>query len=67
MALYGGKTTSSSLKEELKPRLMIKLAGLNKSDFFEKIADETHATTIEDLIVYLDQVKHPALSMDPLV
>jgi acetyl-CoA decarbonylase/synthase complex subunit beta/acetyl-CoA synthase len=57
----------SSLKEELKPRLMIKLAGLNKSDFFEKIADETRATTIEELIVYLDQVKHPALSMDPLV
>ena len=57
----------SSLKEELKTRLMTKLATLNKSDFFEKIADETRATTIEELIVYLDQVKHPALSMDPLV
>ena len=57
----------SSLKEELKTRLMTKLAGLNKPDFFEKIADETRATTIEELIVYLDQVKHPALSMDPLV
>jgi acetyl-CoA decarbonylase/synthase complex subunit beta/acetyl-CoA synthase len=57
----------SSLKEELKVQLMTKLAGLNKSDFFEKIADETRATTIEELIVYLGQVKHPALSMDPLV
>ena len=57
----------SQLKEELKTRLVKKLTDQNKSDLFEKIADETKATTIEDLISYLDSVKHPALTMKPLV
>ena len=57
----------SQLKEELKARLVKKLTDQNKSDLFEKIADETKATTIEDLISYLDSVKHPALTMKPLV
>jgi acetyl-CoA decarbonylase/synthase, CODH/ACS complex subunit beta len=55
------------LKEELKDRLMKKLADQNKTNLFEKIADETRATTIEELIDYLDRVKHPALTMKPLV
>ncbi len=55
------------LKEELKVRLMKKLADQNKPDLFEKIADETKATTIEELIDYLERVKHPALTMKPLV
>ena len=46
---------------------MKKLNELNKPDFFEKIADETRATTIEELIEFLDRVKHPALTMKPLV
>jgi CO dehydrogenase/acetyl-CoA synthase beta subunit len=57
----------SQLKEELKPQLVKKLAERNKSDLFEKIADETIATSIEDLIIFLDRVKHPALAMKPLV
>jgi CO dehydrogenase/acetyl-CoA synthase beta subunit len=57
----------SQLKEELKPQLVKKLAERNKSDLFEKIADDTIATSIEDLIVFLDRVKHPALAMKPLV
>ena len=57
----------SALKEELKIRLTKKLTDQNKPDFFEKIADETRATTIEELIDYLDRVKHPALTMKPLV
>jgi len=57
----------SQLKEEVKIRLVKKLTDKNKSDLFEKIADETKATTIEDLISYLDSVKHPALTMKPLV
>jgi len=57
----------SALKEELKMRLTKKLTDQNKPDFFEKIADETRATTIEELIDYLDRVKHPALTMKPLV
>ncbi len=57
----------SQLKEEVKIRLVKKLTDQNKSDLFEKIADETKAMTIEDLISYLDSVKHPALTMKPLV
>jgi len=57
----------SPLKEELKMRLVKKLTEQNKPDLFEKIADETRATTIEELIVYLERVKHPALTMKPLV
>ena len=57
----------AQLKEELKPRLVKKLAGLGRPDLFDKIADEIKAATIEDLMVYLDGVKHPALTMKPLV
>jgi acetyl-CoA decarbonylase/synthase complex subunit beta len=57
----------SQLKEELKTQLIKKLAGQNKSDLFEKIADETIAPSIEGLISFLERVKHPALTMKPLV
>jgi len=55
------------LKEELKARLEKKLSEQNKPDLFEKIADETQATSLEDLITFLERVKHPALTMKPLV
>lgn len=55
------------LKEELKTRLVKKLSDQNKSGLFEKIADETLAMSLEDLIVFLGHVKHPALTMKPLV
>ncbi len=55
------------LKEELKTRLVKKLSDQNKSDLFEKVADETLAMSLEDLIVFLGHVKHPALTMKPLV
>jgi len=57
----------AQLKEELKPRLIKKFEDRGKTDLFDKIADETKAATIEDLMVYLDEVKHPALTMKPLV
>jgi CO dehydrogenase/acetyl-CoA synthase beta subunit len=57
----------SQLKEELKTQLIKKLADQNKSDLLEKIADETIATSLEDLISYLESIKHPALKMKPLV
>jgi CO dehydrogenase/acetyl-CoA synthase beta subunit len=57
----------SQLKDELKPRLIKKLIDRGLPDFFDKIADETKATTIEELMVYLDTVRHPALTMKPLV
>ncbi len=57
----------SQLKEELKHQLVKKLSEKNKADLFDKIADEITATTIEDLISFLERVKHPALTMKPLV
>jgi acetyl-CoA decarbonylase/synthase, CODH/ACS complex subunit beta len=57
----------SPLKDELKNRLVQKLAEKGLKDFFDKIADETKATTIEELIVYLEKIGHPALAMKPLV
>ena len=57
----------SQIKEELKSRLEAKLAERGLAGFFEKIGDETTATTIEDLMVFLERVGHPALAMKPLV
>lgn len=57
----------AALKEELKTRLVKKLADRGHPDLFDKIADENNATTIEELMVYLDTVNHPALAMKPLM
>lgn len=57
----------SPLKEELKDQLEKKLAKEGKTGFFDKIADENTAATIEDLAVFLEKVGHPALTMKPLV
>ena len=57
----------AQLKEEMKVRLEKKLEAAGLKGFFDKIADENNAATIEDLTVFLDTVKHPALGMKPLV
>jgi acetyl-CoA decarbonylase/synthase complex subunit beta/acetyl-CoA synthase len=57
----------SQLKDELKVRLVKKLSDQGNAGFFEKIADETTATTLEELGAFLDRVQHPALAMKPLV
>jgi acetyl-CoA decarbonylase/synthase complex subunit beta/acetyl-CoA synthase len=57
----------SQVKEELKARLEAKLSERGLTGFFEKIGDETTAPTIEDLMVFLERVGHPALAMKPLV
>ncbi len=57
----------AQVKDELKPRLLPLLAQRGLSDLFDKIADETNATTIEELTVFLEKVGHPALTMKPLV
>lgn len=57
----------SPLKEELKNRLVQKLSEKGLGDFFDKIADETKATTIEELTLFLQKAGHPALNMKPLV
>jgi CO dehydrogenase/CO-methylating acetyl-CoA synthase complex beta subunit len=57
----------SLLKEELKDRLVEKFETMGIPGFFDKIADETVAVTIEDLADYLTRVEHPALEMKPLI
>jgi acetyl-CoA decarbonylase/synthase complex subunit beta len=55
------------LKDELKTRLQQKLSDQGEPGFFEKIADETTATTVEELVTFCASVNHPALTMKPLV
>ena len=56
-----------AVKEELGDRLRARLDALGLTGFYEKIADETTATTLEELIAFLDRVDHPALGMKPLI
>jgi acetyl-CoA decarbonylase/synthase complex subunit beta len=55
------------LKDELKNRLQKKLSGQGRAGLLEKIADETKANTLDELVTYLASVNHPALTMKPLV
>lgn len=55
------------LKEMLAEGLKQRAEEINASDLLEKIADETVATSIEELLVVLERVHHPALSMDPII
>jgi acetyl-CoA decarbonylase/synthase complex subunit beta/acetyl-CoA synthase len=55
------------LREELEPRLKRRLESIGKPGFFEKIATENEAKTIEELQEFLGKADHPALSMRPLI
>ena len=55
------------LKEQLRDE-MTKIAeeeGLG-TDFVDKIADETVGTSTEEILSFLEEKQHPALTMDPL-
>ena len=58
----------SALKEEIKDSL-IKRAdelGLNGEEFVSKIADETVATTEEEVLEVITKNSHPAMTMEPM-
>ena len=55
------------LKDDVRDRLEKAAADANLEGFVEKIADETVATTSEELLEYLAKVDHPALKMDSLL
>jgi len=57
----------SLLREELGDRLREALAARGLPGLYEKIADETRATTLEELVAFLSSVDHPALTMPPLL
>jgi len=58
---------TKELKEGLQERLKRRAEELGTPDFIDKIADETVATTIEELLPFLQKVSHPALTMPPLM
>jgi len=57
---------NKALKEELEPTIREIGEQEGIEDFFEMIADETVATTEEEVLDYITKKNHPALSMPPL-
>jgi len=55
------------LKEALGDKLKKRCEEGGGADFYEKIADETQATTSEELLAFLEKAKHPALELPPLM
>jgi acetyl-CoA synthase len=55
------------LKEILADKLKQRCREIGLPDLIDKIADETQATTAEELIAYLEKVKHPVLGLEPLI
>ena len=57
------------LKEQMRPLLeeaAVDIWGLGK-DFVDKIADESVGLTIDEILPFLKDKGHPALTMDPLI
>jgi CO dehydrogenase/acetyl-CoA synthase beta subunit len=57
---------SSFLKESMAKELREVAAREGDPDLMDKIADERVATTVEELLAFLEEKGHPALSMPPL-
>ncbi len=55
------------LKEELKDRIVARGKAMGIPDLFDKIADETVGITEEEILPFLQEKGHPAISMEPLV
>jgi acetyl-CoA synthase len=55
------------LKEEVKERLLKRAEELGVPDLFDMIADETVATTEEEVIAYCTEKGHPALTMESIL
>jgi len=57
----------NELKEEIRERLEKRLEEIGKPELMEKIATENDATTSEELLKFLQEKNHPALSMEPMI
>ncbi len=55
------------LKEEIKGRLEERLKEIDKLELMDKIATEEDAVQSDELVKYLQKVKHPALEMEPMM
>ena len=57
---------SANLKESMEAEFREVCEHIGEPDLLGKIADGNVATTVEDLVAFLEDVGHPALAMDPL-
>jgi acetyl-CoA synthase len=55
------------LKDEIRERLVQRGAELGDADLVDKIADETVGITEEEILPFLEEKGHPALSMPPII
>ncbi len=55
------------LKEQLAEKLTKRCQEIGEPELMSKIADETNATTAEELVPFLEKVAHPALTMPSLI
>ena len=55
------------LKEEIGERFKARAAELGDPDLLDKVADETVGTTEEEILPFLTEKGHPALTMDPIL
>jgi len=55
------------LKEELRERLIKRGKEVGIPDLIDRIADETVGTTEEEILPFLKEKNHPALSMEPII
>lgn len=55
------------LKEEMKDRLQKRAEELGIPDLLDRIADETVGTTEDEILPFLTEKNHPAISMDPII
>ena len=57
---------SSVLKETMKEELQAVALREGDPDLISKIADDSNATTPDELVAWMEQVGHPALMLDPM-
>ncbi len=55
------------LKDEVRERLIRRSQEIGIPDLIDRIADETIGTTEEEILPFLTEKNHPALSMDPIL
>ncbi len=55
------------LKDEIRERLLRRGEEMGVPDLVDRIADETVGITEEEILPFLQEKKHPALEMDPIV
>jgi len=56
-----------SLKEEIGDRLIARAKELGVPDLLDRIADETVGTSEEEILPFLQEKGHPAITMDPIL